>query len=206
MKNLLTVLFATVVLLWNCVSIEAQTANAAESDCLCIASSQVRKYCDRENSGRAKSATRAAQERVAKRDIQELINGGIEADEAKDETASNYIFTSDYTIKDLNGKVWTTAEMKGKKGASGQHYAGILKISDRTRIAIECLTLNGPEATVYTNQHFVRYVPDRKDGSPHEVITNIVHREIWIFTEKGWRCKFIEELERGGTFLNGQPF
>lgn len=196
-----SIILAGVVLAF-CYGVSAQTSSA----CLCVTTEAAQKYCMSERSGLPKTEIRIAQEKIAKRDIQRPINNGIGADEAKDESASGFNFTKDFTIKDLDGRVWTTEEMKGRKGASGQHYDQILKVSDRTKIAIECLTLKGAEATVYTNQHFVRYVPDRKDGSPHEVITNILHREVWVFTEDGWKCKFIEELERGGTFLNGQPY
>lgn len=188
------------------VAAQSVVSRDQNKECLCIASEVVQPYCMRENANVTKSDTRIAQESIARRDIQKLINSSVEADEAKDEAASNHIFTADFTIKDLDGKLWTSADMQGKKGASGQHYDQILKVSNSTRIAIECLTLKENEAVVYTNQHLVRYVPDRKDGSPHEVITNIIHREVWIFTENGWRCKHIEELQRGGTFLDGQPF
>ena len=79
-------------------------------------------------------------------------------------------------------------------------------VSDRTRIKVDCLVLKGKEATVYTNQHYVGYMPDRKDGSPHEVITNITHRETWVFTSAGWKVKYIEELQNGPTFLDGRPY
>lgn len=179
---------------------------ANEKDCLCIPAEQVKKYSDKEFVNLVKNEIKLRQESVAKRDIQKLINQGLEADKAKDSTASDHNLSEDFTIKDLDGKLWTQEEMKGRKGASKNNYEGILKISNKSWIKIEALTLKGNEAIVYTNQHFVRYVPDRKDGSPHELITNIIHREIWVFGEKGWRMKHIEELERGKTYLNGEVF
>lgn len=172
----------------------------AENDdgCLCIASETVRKYCDREKSSVAKDEYRINQEALVRRDIRNLIDQGIEADIAKDAAARSSIETSDLTVKDLDGKTYQAAQI----GASSNSYQGILRVSDDTRITIECLTLKGNQAVVYTNQHFVRYVPDRKDESPHEVITNIIHRETWVFTELGWKVKHIEELERGNTYLD----
>jgi hypothetical protein len=212
-KHLLLVMLATFAGIssqfWH-ESAFAQMQNAKQEsiddECMCIASAVVQTFCTREKTAQAKSEIRIAQERIAKRDIQERLNASIEADEAKDELAAAYNFTKDSTIKDLNGRIWTQQETEGQKGAAGQHYAGIIKVSDKTRHIIECLTLKGNEAIIYTNQHFVRYVPDRKDGSPHELITNIIHREIWVFTDDGWKNKHIEELQRGKTFLNGQPF
>lgn len=173
-----------------------------DDNCLCIASETVRKYCERETSGREKNEYRIHQEAIAKRDIQRQIDQSIEADIAKDPVARSSIETKDLTIKDLNGKTYAAAEI----GASTNNYQGILRISDDTKISIECLKLTGKEAVVYTNQHFVRYVPDRKDESPHELITNIIHRETWIFTETGWKVKFIEELESGKTYLDGKLY
>lgn len=180
-----------------------QNVFANDGDCLCIPSESVRKYSDKEFSALVKNETKLNQEKIAVRDIQRVINQGLEADEAKDTNDSNHNLSEDFTIKDLDGKLWTLAETQGKKGAAATNYEGIIKVSDKSWIRIEALTLKGAEAVVYINQHFVRYLPDRKDGSPHEVITNIIHREIWIFDEQGWKLKHIEELERGKTYLDG---
>jgi hypothetical protein len=200
MKNLMFAVFVFLFVL------SVQVVKADEKKCLCISSEAVKKYYEKEFANLAKSETKLQQEAIAKRDIQRLINQGLEADEAKETAATDHNLTEDFTIKDLDGKLWTGDDMKGKKGAGKNNYEGILQISDRSWIKIEALTLKGTEAIVYTNQHFVRYVPDRKDGSPHELITNIIHREIWVFTENGWKMKHIEELERGKTYLNGDFF
>lgn len=176
-----------------------------DGDCLCIASKTVQKYCRREKQDAANDEYRINQETIAKRDIQRQINHSINADIAKDADARSSIETGDLTIRELDGKVYMK-ESAEQIGASANNYQGILRISDNTKIKIECLTLKGKEAIVYTNQHFVRYVPDRKDESPHEVITNIIHRETWVFTEQGWKVRYIEELERGNTYLDGKLY
>ena len=145
----------------------------------------------------------SAQERITQRDIQERIDESIEADLAKDSEAAAHNLTDDFTVKLLDGTVLNRQQfLEGNK----EQKDNLLMVSDRTRITIDCLTLKGIVATVYTNQHYVRYMPDRKDGSPHEVITNITHREIWVFTGEGWKVKHVEELQRGVTLLNGQPY
>jgi hypothetical protein len=196
-------MLAGIVGLISCLVLPPSTSVAMnDDDCRCIASTSVKKYCERETAGLIKDGYRIDQEAVARRDIQQLIQQSIEADIAKDARARSYIETEDLMIKELDGKIVTAAKI----GASINNYQGILRISDKTKIAIECLTIRGKEAIVYTNQHFVRYVPDRKDESPHEVITNIIHRETWIFTEQGWKVRYIEELERGNTYLDGQLY
>lgn len=176
--------------------------NPSHNDCLCISSETVKKYCTLERSGATPNEYLVNQEATARRDIQRQIQHSISADLAKDATARSSIETRDLKIKELDGKIVPSNQI----GASTNNYQGIIKISEKTKIQIECLTLKGSEATVYVNQHFVRYVPDRKDGSPHEVITNIIHRETWVFSDQGWKVKFIEELERGPTFLDGKPY
>jgi hypothetical protein len=145
----------------------------------------------------------SAQERIAQRDIQERINESIEADIARDSEAGARNLTNDSTLRLLDGTVLNRQQFVED---NKEQKNSLLMVSDRTRITIDCLALKGKEATVYTNQHYVRYMPDRKDGSPHEVITNITHRETWVFTSDGWKVKYVEELQRGATLLNGQPY
>lgn len=176
-----------------------------DGECLCVSSEAVKKYCEAENAAVKKDEFKLNQEAIARRDVQRVIERGISADIAKDADARSAIETEDLTVKKLDGTIYSGAETKNI-GAATNNYQGILSISSATKINVECLTLKGKEAIVYTNQHFVRYVPDRKDESPHEVITNIIHRETWVFTEQGWKVKYIEELERGNTYLDGKIY
>lgn len=200
--------FLAAFFLISCLSFPLSMSQAQNgNDCLCITSETVRKYCEAEKADTPKNEFRINQESIARRDIQRLINQGIEADLAKDAKARVHNDADEITIKELDGRISTyTKENSSQLGASENNYQGILLVSNATRIKVECLTLKGKEAIVYTNQHFVRYVPDRKDESPHELITNIIHRETWIFTEQGWKVKYIEELERGNTFLDGKLY
>lgn len=144
-----------------------------------------------------------AQERIAKRDIRERIDASIDAEIARDADASARHLAEDFTLLRLDGTVLNRQQvLKGNE----QEKRNVLMVSDRTRIRIECLVLSGREATVYTNQHYVRYLPDRKNGSPHEVITNVTHKETWVFTTRGWRVRQVEELRQGETLLDGQPY
>ena len=77
---------------------------------------------------------------------------------------------------------------------------------DRTYTRIECLTLTGKEATVYTTQQYVRTIPNRKDGSPHEVITSVRHRETWAHGKDGWVAKGVQEIEQGPTYFDGELY
>lgn len=202
MKILLVVLFSTY-----CLFFFLTVSQAKIDDCLCIASETVKKHCDAEQTSVPKTDFQVNQAAVARRDIQRLINQGIEADLAKDAEARVHNDADVVTLKELDGKISIyTKKNLSQLGASENNYQGILRVSDDTNIKVECLTLTEKEAIVFTNQHFVRYVLDRKDESPHELITNIIHRETWIFTEQGWKVKYIEELERGDTYLDGKLY
>ena len=144
-----------------------------------------------------------AQERIVQRDIQEVIDQSLEADEARDWRAQLNPLTSDFTLTLLDG---TTLNRSQVQEGIRRDFDSILAISDQTSIKIDCLTLSGKQATVYTNQHYVRTMPDRKDGSPHEVITNVRHRETWIYNDRGWMVKHVAELEQGQTYLDGEPY
>ena len=135
----------------------------------------------------------------ARRAIQERINAAIEADKRKERIDT---MTPDFTVKLLSGEVLDRQQLEQDRA---RDQSEIISISDETSVVIYDLALKGDEATVYTSQHFVRTVWGR-DGKPHEVITNITHRELWVNTPGGWLQKHIEELERGPTFVDGEPY
>jgi len=173
------------------------TNKSAQRGCMCMENTFAPTPCA------LSGAKPTAQELVARREIQERNNQTIEADEAKDVEAATHFNTPDYTVKNLDGTVNTLQDVK--KGIK-EGYDYLYAVSDKTHINIDCLIIHGNEASVYINQHFVRTVPARRDGSPHELITNITHRETWVYTAQGWLRKHIDELQRGPAFLDGQPF
>jgi|ERR1051326_210864 hypothetical protein len=163
------------------------------SQCMCIEHSAAKTPC-------AGGRTESTAEAKARREIQQRINLTIEADKAKDLAAATRFDTSDYRVKKLDGSIQTLEQARAGIQANYDH---IQRVSDRTKIAIDCLTLSGDEATVFINQHFVRTVLLDDDPTPHEVVSNITHKETWIRTRDGWMRKFIEELERGPVYLDG---
>ncbi len=153
--------------------------------------------------GSAAARERTAQERVAQRDIQQAINEWLEFSEARDMEAISRTMTPDFELHLLDGTVLNRGQaLEGMR----QEWSSVLRVSDQTAITVESLALSGPRATVYTLQRYVRYLPDRKDGSPHEVITNVRHRETWVFTARGWIMQRVEEIEQGATTLDGEPY
>ena len=114
-----------------------------------------------------------------------------------------HYFASDISLKLLDGTVLHRNQIEQ---AMKRDSEWTLAVSDETRITIGCIELKGKEARIETDQHFVRTVPDRKDGSPHELITNVKHRETWVYGSRGWLAKRIEEIEQGPAYLDGKLF
>jgi hypothetical protein len=145
-----------------------------------------------------------AQERIVQRDIQEAIDRDTEEWGARDLEALSRQMPPDFTIRLLDGTMLNREQViEGMR----QELESVLRIDvDRTYTRIEALTVAGNEATVYTKQQYVRTIPDRKDGSPHEVITNVRHCEKWLYTKDGWVGKRVEEMEQEPTYLDGEPY
>ena len=108
--------------LWFPLSISR--AQNDDDNCLCIASERVKKYCEREKSNVPKDEYRINQEAIARRDIQRRINQSLEADLAKDAEARSSIETEEFTIKELDGKIYSGKD-SANIGASANNYQGI---------------------------------------------------------------------------------
>ena len=140
------------------------------------------------------------QERIAQRDIQSRIDETIEADQARDFEAKTRFFAPDFTLRLADGSVINRGEVEKNLK---RDMDWILSVSDTTTTKIACFELKGTEAVAITDQHYVRTVPDRKDGGPHELISSVRHREIWLYTQSGWLVKRIDVLEEGPIYLDG---
>jgi len=135
----------------------------------------------------------------ARKAIQERIDAFVESD-IRGERID--VTTPDFTLKLPDGQVFGKQELEQNMERDRNE---IISISPDTRIAVEDIALEGEEATVRTSQCFVRTVRGR-DDKPHEVITSVIHREIWVRTPAGWFQKHIEELEQGPTFVDGELY
>jgi hypothetical protein len=144
------------------------------------------------------------QERLVQGEIQSRIDETIEAAVANDFAARTHYFAPDLTINLLDGSVLDLRQLEEQMRRESDW---VLSVSDQTAIKIECLELKGREAALVTDQQYVRTVPDRKDGSPHELITNVRHLETWVYIPReGWLTKHIKELSQGPTYLDGEPY
>jgi ketosteroid isomerase-like protein len=166
------------------------------------------KGAKRERLAQAQQASLSPAERLAWREIQERIDRMSHGEEAKDVSAAMHFMADDYTLYTLpekdspNGKVINRQQIAVYKR---QNLDSLYSTSPETHTDIESLSMQGNLATVVIHQHYVRVIRGG-DGSPHEARTSVRHRETWIYTERGWLQKSVQELERGPIFLDGQPY
>ena len=163
---------------------------------------------DREGLAQAQQVSLSPAERMAWREIQERIDRMSHGEEAKDLNAAMHFMADDYTLNTLpdkespNGKVINKQQIAVYKK---QNLDSLYSTSPETHTDIESLSMKGNIANVVIHQHYVRVIRGG-DGSPHEARTSVRHRETWIYTERGWLQKSVQELERGPVFLDGQPY
>jgi len=163
---------------------------------------------ERERLAQAQQASLTPAERLAWREIQERIDRMSHGEEAKDLNAAMHFMADDYTLYTLPDK-----GSPGGKAINRQQIAvykkqnldSLYSTSPETHTDIESLSMKGNVATVVIHQHYVRVIRGG-DGSPHDVRTSVRHRETWIYSERGWLQKSVQELERGPIFLDGQPY
>ena len=163
---------------------------------------------ERERLAQAQQASLTPAERLAWREIQERIDRMSHGEEAKDLNAAMHFMADDYTLNTLpdkdspNGRVINRQQIAVYKK---QNLDSLYSTSPETHTDIESLSMKSNVATVVIHQHYVRVIRGG-DGSPHEVRTGVRHRETWIYSERGWLQKRVQELERGPVFLDGQPY
>jgi ketosteroid isomerase-like protein len=129
-------------------------------------------------------------------------------EEAKDLNAAMHFMADDYTLYTLPDKGSASGKAINRQQIAvykKQNLDSLYSTSPETHTDIESLSMKGSVATVVIHQHYVRVIRGG-DGSPHEVRTSVRHRETWIYSERGWLQKSVQELERGPIFLDGQPY
>ena len=163
---------------------------------------------DREGLAQAQQASLSAAERIAWREIQERIDRMSHGEEAKDLNAAMHFMADDYMLHTLPDKQSPNGKEINKQQVAiykKQNLDSLYSTSPETHTDIESLSMKGKVATIVIHQHYVRVIRGG-DSSPHEVRTSVRHRETWIYGERGWLQKTVQELERGPIFLDGQPY
>lgn len=107
----------------------------------------------------------------------------------------------DFSLTLLNGK--TVTREQGE--AAVKRNMDRIKSVNYLKIEIGDITVTGNTAIVVTTQHFSRVIAG-PDGKEHTVVTSgTVHRETWVKTATGWKCKHIQETKQGKEIVDGEP-
>ena len=178
---------------------KATPAAAGTSDC---------KGSDRDRMAQARQASLTPAERMAWREIQERIDRMSHGEEAKDLNAAMHFMADDYMLYTLPDRESSQGRVINRQQIAvykKQNLDSLYSTSPETHTDVESLTMKGNVASVITYQYYVRVIRGG-DGSPHQAITSVRHKETWIYTERGWLQKSVQELERGPIFLDGQPY
>jgi ketosteroid isomerase-like protein len=162
----------------------------------------------RERLAQAQQASLTPAERLAWREIQERIDRMSHGEEAKDLNAAMHFMADDYTLYTLPDKDSPQGTVINRQQIAvykRQNLDSLYSTSPETHTDIESLSMKGNMATVVIHQHYVRVIRGG-DGSPHEARTSVRHREMWIYTERGWLQKSVYQLDKGPIFLDGQQY
>lgn len=133
--------------------------------------------------------------------IQAQIDRNLKARAARDSATFWSIFTPDYRYRAYDGQVVTREE-----AARGfmQSLNDEVAVRPETKITIDSLQVHGDTAIVYTRQHYARSQL-AADSSVQELVTNVTQRERWLKTRGGWKVQYLEEIDEGPFYLDGQP-
>jgi hypothetical protein len=110
--------------------------------------------------------------------------------------------TPDYTVILDNGKTMSRQQLEDR--LKGYFSSGQLVRQISYTYEVKEIKVNGNEAVVLVEQKDKR-IQIRRDGKPHEVEANVIHRDTWVRTDEGWKLKLTEELKQTKFTVDGKP-
>jgi ketosteroid isomerase-like protein len=106
----------------------------------------------------------------------------------------------DYSIKLLNGDVFSRQQVEGFVESDMARTKSV----EKSLSSIDSLSAAKNEAVVIVT-HEASRVLDDADGQPHKWENKVVHKETWIKTAEGWRIQRLEELKQVYVLRDGKP-
>ncbi|MGH9875148.1 MAG: hypothetical protein ACRD9S_22055 [Pyrinomonadaceae bacterium] len=137
-----------------------------------------------------------------KREIKALYAKQVEIGNKRDVKAIMEFNTPDYSVKLLNGN---TLSRKQLEQAMTRYFTSgqlVRQISFGYRVL--GITVNGEDVIVLVEQKDKR-IQMRRDGNPHKVEANVIHRDTWIKTTEGWKRRLTEEVQQTKFTVDGKP-
>jgi hypothetical protein len=109
--------------------------------------------------------------------------------------------TMDYSVKLLNGNKLSRQQLE--QGITRYFTSGQLVRQISFSFHILEITPNGNEVVVLVEQRDKR-IQVRRDGEPHKVEANVIHRDTWIKTLDGWKRRLTEEVKQTKFTVDGR--
>lgn len=144
----------------------------------------------------------AGNDKRLKKEIRSLYAKQIEVGKTRDVKAMMEFNTTDYSVKLLNGNKLSRQQLE--QGMTRYFTSGQLVRQISFSYKILEITPNGDEVIVLVEQRDKR-IQIRRDGKPHHVEANVIHRDTWIKSAEGWKRKLTEEIKQTKFTVDGKP-
>jgi len=144
----------------------------------------------------------SAYDKRLKKEIKTLYAKQIEVGKTRNVKAMMEFNTTDYSVKLLNGNKLSRQQLE--QGITRYFASGQLvrQISFSYKILEITPSIDG--VVVLVEQRDKR-IQIRRDGKPHEVEANVIHRDTWIKRPEGWKRKLTEEIRQTKFTVDGKP-
>ena len=137
-----------------------------------------------------------------KKEIKSLYAKQIEVGKTRDVKAMMEFNTPDYSVKLLNGNKLSRQQLE--QGMTRYFTSGQLVRQISFSYKILEITPSGDEVIVLVEQRDKR-IQIRRDGKPHQVEANVIHRDTWIKSAESWKRKLTEEIKQTKFTVDGKP-
>lgn len=142
-----------------------------------------------------------ANDKKLKKEFKTIYAELAEHSRNKDVKALMRFNTDDYSVKLRDGKAISSQQLA--QGVTRYFASEQFVRQIAFTYTIMEITRSEDEVIVLVEQKDKR-IQIRRDGKPHEVIANVIHKDIWIKTSEGWRRKLTEELKQTKFTVDGK--
>src|SRR6266498_938445 len=137
-----------------------------------------------------------------KKDFKAIYSRQAELSRKRDVKALMELNTPDYSVKLLNGNSISRTQLE--QGMTSFFTSGQLVRQISLTYAVLEVTAAGNEVVVLVEQKDQR-IQIRKDGKPHKVEANVIHRDTWVQIAEGWKRRLTEEVKQTKFTVEGKP-
>lgn len=136
-------------------------------------------------------------------EIARLYQTYVDAVKKMDTTTYMGYFTTDFSMRNPDGRVHDRAEMEKYQRINAQTTKKVNAYS----ATIEAIThpADADFAVIILQQYDRDQAPLDAPNQPHRIQTSAVQREIWRSTPQGSRISKIEEILVGPVLIDGKP-